>query len=1046
MMKKALSVLLTILLVLTSLTIPTTAATTDITDIGATVEEVVTGNSNTNALAAIKELQKKDWYKIGSNIGSTQCYGFAKNVFQSLFGKSMGTQASATKIDTSTMIEVGRLLGTVSNADVKSLLLKAYPGDVIQYSSTTTSIHAAVIQEVTNSGITLYHAYGGSTQGYWSVHVDYITWAKVPTNFIGSFTKSTHGIALYHSKNYDEKFGSSTTTYTISYNANGGTGSIASSTVSANGKVDVKANAFSRDGYTFGGYTLNRKSDNKWFVPQVGWVTSGNIKDNGYNYSIYQPNTSMTLDSSWTSGASANDTFTFYADWIPNTSIVRFAENYSEGNYLLGSDLASDYSDYIYSRNTSVYTLSVDSQNTYNNQNSLKIVGSTAGSSGNDLGMITSTNEGFGDTYTASGLAGDCKEMVMSFYAKSSVDGARFYIRWGFNTKNAYKSVTLTTEWKQYTVSIPKNNHLGSNIHPYFDKAGTFYLNSISVTDGTSSSDGKPETGRWACSNTTITRGNAIDSLPQPKRNGFKFLGWYTSATGGTLITESTPINAQNITLYAHWSLDVVDLGTNFYAAIVPTSASNSVAVTVSGNNVELADLDYSDAQKWYFERQSDCSYEIKNAYTNTCMDVANYGTSNGTNIQVVVDSDNDAQRFYFVNNEDGYFIVPKFNQTAALDIAAGYMVAGNNIQSWDRYVSVNQRFTISKLGQYSSPPSNVWLEKNQYWYDIQDTIELTPHADDAEYFWLSVYKDNEHIVDRAINCNYSLSASTWGYGDYGAYISAVNDKGSIDSEWINFTVVGKPSYNSITASSEWYDLSDTVEITVDTVVAKGQLIGIEKEGFGRVLTETCDNAFTISASHLGTGIFHSYFTVYNGSGSIDTEWITFTIVDTPTYTDIYTDKAEYSINDNIIITVLSSFAKGHWIGIDKDGIGRVITEQTDSTYSIPASELGLGKYYVYFTVYNNSGAIDTERITFKIIDNSKLILGDADGDGEVSILDATIIQRCLANYTVNDPDIVRRCGDADEDGELTILDVTLIQRYLANYTVGHPIGQSITG
>ena len=55
---------------------------------------------------------------------------------------------------------------------------------------------------------------------------------------------------------------------------------------------------------------------------------------------------------------------------------------------------------------------------------------------------------------------------------------------------------------------------------------------------------------------------------------------------------------------------------------------------------------------------------------------------------------------------------------------------------------------------------------------------------------------------------------------------------------------------------------------------------------------------------------------------------------------------------------------------------------------------------------------------------------GDADQDYEVTILDATRIQRFLvglADMTTR----VRRLADADRDGEVTILDATRIQRYL---------------
>ena len=60
-------------------------------------------------------------------------------------------------------------------------------------------------------------------------------------------------------------------------------------------------------------------------------------------------------------------------------------------------------------------------------------------------------------------------------------------------------------------------------------------------------------------------------------------------------------------------------------------------------------------------------------------------------------------------------------------------------------------------------------------------------------------------------------------------------------------------------------------------------------------------------------------------------------------------------------------------------------------------------------------------------------LLGDADGDGEVTILDATAIQRRLAQLkTVV---FIRQAADADGDGEVTILDATAIQRYLAQLT-----------
>ena len=149
-----------------------------------------------------------------------------------------------------------------------------------------------------------------------------------------------------------------------------------------------------------------------------------------------------------------------------------------------------------------------------------------------------------------------------------------------------------------------------------------------------------------------------------------------------------------------------------------------------------------------------------------------------------------------------------------------------------------------------------------------------------------------------------------------------------------------------------------------------GQVIGIDKEGVGRIITEDTESTYTIAASDLGAGVYSAYFSVYNGSGGIDTERVSFEIVDTPKKGAVVsTTKTSYTLDDTVQISVLVSCAKGQVIGIDdKIGNRRIITEEANSgTYSIPASKLGRGKYSAYFSVYNGSGGYDTSRIEFAI-------------------------------------------------------------------------------
>ena len=71
-------------------------------------------------------------------------------------------------------------------------------------------------------------------------------------------------------------------------------------------------------------------------------------------------------------------------------------------------------------------------------------------------------------------------------------------------------------------------------------------------------------------------------------------------------------------------------------------------------------------------------------------------------------------------------------------------------------------------------------------------------------------------------------------------------------------------------------------------------------------------------------------------------------------------------------------------------------------------------------------------------------LLGDVNDDGEVSIIDSTIIQRVLAKIIVDTDGMISLRGDIDDNG-LSIDDVTLLCRYLANIHLDYPINTIVT-
>lgn len=204
---------------------------------------------------------------------------------------------------------------------------------------------------------------------------------------------------------------------------------------------------------------------------------------------------------------------------------------------------------------------------------------------------------------------------------------------------------------------------------------------------------------------------------------------------------------------------------------------------------------------------------------------------------------------------------------------------------SWHDFDVANRAMSLYHAYDYNysvnvNLPTDVHLDRSQVWYDLKDDIVLYPRANDADSFWISVHKDGQQLISQGVSVNGELrfSASQWGVGDYYAWITASNSAGNVDSVGINFSVVGAAGYNSVSVEKPFYDIDETVSISVSPVCAKGVVIGIDKANVGRVVTEQCDTTFSIAASQLGVGSYSSYFSVYNGSGGVDTSRVSFLI------------------------------------------------------------------------------------------------------------------------------------------------------------------------
>ncbi len=121
------------------------------------------------------------------------------------------------------------------------------------------------------------------------------------------------------------------------------------------------------------------------------------------------------------------------------------------------------------------------------------------------------------------------------------------------NSIDTQQDVTIKASYTQNSTTVTAT------------KAVVITVSTVAVTI-TVSFDGNTESGYQAflyslnnpdCTSRKCVPGEMYGSLPTPTISGRTFAGWWTAASGGTQVTENSIVPSTNITLYAHWSVDI---------------------------------------------------------------------------------------------------------------------------------------------------------------------------------------------------------------------------------------------------------------------------------------------------------------------------------------------------------------------------------------------------------------------------------------------------------------------------------------------------------
>ena len=281
--------------------------------------------------------------------------------------------------------------------------------------------------------------------------------------------------------------------YTIVYNANGGTGSIANQTVDINASVTLASSGFTRDGYNL-----------------LGWATNASV-------SVPEYQLGQTV-----SQLAAGGTITLYAVWELADLNVTFDNliDFNAWNKTSNNGVVSDIT-------STGFTLT----------------------SNDGVGEATSSSPYFavepGKSYKIDiDITGDAWDVYIFFCNENGswvdfVDGpnGRYSsaVFSGMHTDHVFTAPDKT-EVVKAQIRVDAN---GSNNTVSFDNIRVYEYSRGEI-------DVSPV-------NKYVVNGNAFGTLPTPTRAGYTFLGWYD---GDTLVTaESTVTQTSTIYLTSKWQL-----------------------------------------------------------------------------------------------------------------------------------------------------------------------------------------------------------------------------------------------------------------------------------------------------------------------------------------------------------------------------------------------------------------------------------------------------------------------------------------------------------
>ena len=364
-------------------------------------------------------------------------------------------------------------------------------------------------------------------------------------------------------------------TYTISYNANGGSGTMASTTATYGSTTTISANTFTKSGYSF-----------------AGWTTNSDGTDDGYGWTNWSGTWKYVNGQYGISGGK----LVLYARWSANTYTIKYDANG-------GTGAPADQS-FVYNSGATI-------SETTPTRTGYTFVNWKYGDSTFDPGDAVPT--GWGD-FTL-----QAQWSINSYYYDVNPDSgiASFDISGAVNsgtgltdyyTQNPYgQEITITNvkaktgyTYTGYTLSGSLTSLSGSTNTTIKTKLGAGYgaialkstINSYTVTYDKNGGDSVSK------ASASVNYNSAIDLTPTASKSGYEFIGWNTNKNATTALS-SLKMGTSNVTLYAIYK-KIVTIPTNTLCTN-PTYNGSSQQITsaTSGDGYTLSGYTGTDAKSY---------------------------------------------------------------------------------------------------------------------------------------------------------------------------------------------------------------------------------------------------------------------------------------------------------------------------------------------------------------------------------------------------------------------------------------------------------------